>query len=219
MIKSIKTNSGDLPFFYDVISNLCALVFIIDLESMEYVWGNGKYLDMFGYQEEEIYLNTNEFAENYFHPNDRYIVNERFKYFKEETKDTWSGVYRIKHKKGHWVWVHSRLMVFKYNERGKPSQLIGTILDVSDSLNTHRTIFTLIKERIIDKKQGPVSRLTPREIEIIYWISRGYTYKEMAERLCIQPDTVNKHRKNILNKLNLKNTASLINFAKETGLV
>ena len=48
-------------------------------------------------------------------------------------------------------------------------------------------------------------------------IALGNTNKEIADKLYIQPDTVNKHKK-ILNKLNLNNVASLIKFANETGL-
>jgi DNA-binding CsgD family transcriptional regulator len=218
-MENVLTNSGDGPFFKEVISKLCASIFIIDLESMEYIWGNGRYHDMLGYHEEEIFLNIREFAEKYFHPDDKRIVKERLDYFRNPKNKTWSGVYRIKHKEGYWVWVYSKIMVFKYDELGKPQQLIGLVLDAFENFKTIKRISKYFKERIKTNNIATISKLTHREIEIICLISVGKTYKEIAEKLHIQPDTVNKHRKNILDKLELNNVASLVNFANETGLV
>jgi DNA-binding NarL/FixJ family response regulator len=54
--------------------------------------------------------------------------------------------------------------------------------------------------------------LSLREIEIIKLIKEGHSSKEIAAALWISVKTVEVHRYNILKKLNLKNSASLINF-------
>lgn len=218
-METIKANSGDLSFLKDVISNLCASIFIIDLDSLKYIWGNGRYFDMFGYHEDEIFMDTQEFAENYFHPDDKKVISERIKYFRNNKNKTWSGVYRIKHKSGYWVWVYSKVMVFKYDEAGNPKQLIGLVLDAFENFRTVKRISTLFKERIKAENLSIISKLTNREIEIICLIAMGDNYKEIADKLRIQPDTVNKHRKKVFNKLGLNNIASLVKFAHETGLV
>ena len=46
-------------------------------------------------------------------------------------------------------------------------------------------------------------------------IIQGHTSTEIASKLFISPRTVDKHRTNLLKKLNLKNTASLVRFALE----
>lgn len=61
--------------------------------------------------------------------------------------------------------------------------------------------------------------LSAREIEIIKLIAEGNTNKEIAEKLFLSTLTVNTHRKNILSKLQIKNTASLIKFAIESKLI
>jgi DNA-binding NarL/FixJ family response regulator len=66
--------------------------------------------------------------------------------------------------------------------------------------------------------QATDEHLTPREIEIIRFISEGMTNHEIAERLFLSPSTIDTHRKNILAKLELKNTASLIRYAAEHKL-
>lgn len=64
-------------------------------------------------------------------------------------------------------------------------------------------------------KKGEKSLITPREKEVISYLIKGYTSAEIAEKLFISPRTVDKHRTNILKKLNQKNTAGLVRFALE----
>lgn len=61
--------------------------------------------------------------------------------------------------------------------------------------------------------------LTDREREVLKLIGEGLTNLEIAERLFISPLTVDSHRKNLITKLQARNTASLIRIASEKGLL
>jgi DNA-binding NarL/FixJ family response regulator len=61
--------------------------------------------------------------------------------------------------------------------------------------------------------------LTSREREILKLIAEGYKNKEIADDLCISVKTVEKHRANLMEKLNLHNVQGLTAFAIERGLV
>jgi len=61
--------------------------------------------------------------------------------------------------------------------------------------------------------------ISEREIEIITLIAEGYTNVEIAEKLFLSPHTVNTHRKNILQKLGVNNTAAIVMYAVKTQLV
>lgn len=61
--------------------------------------------------------------------------------------------------------------------------------------------------------------LSLREQEIITLIAEGLTNTQIAEKLFLSPHTVNTHRKNIMNKLGVKNTASIVMYAVKTNLV
>jgi len=63
------------------------------------------------------------------------------------------------------------------------------------------------------------SDLSHREIQILKSISHGNTNKEIAKQLCISSRTVETHRRNIIRKLNVKNTAELISHAVSEGLI
>ena len=61
--------------------------------------------------------------------------------------------------------------------------------------------------------------LTSREIEVLELICQEYTAKEIAEKLFISHRTVEGHRKNLIDKLGVKNTAGLIVKAIKEDLV
>jgi DNA-binding NarL/FixJ family response regulator len=61
--------------------------------------------------------------------------------------------------------------------------------------------------------------LTQREREILKLIAEGYKNKEIADDLCISVKTVEKHRSNLMEKLNLHNVQALTTYAIEKGLV
>ncbi|OFY93954.1 MAG: hypothetical protein A3K10_14905 [Bacteroidetes bacterium RIFCSPLOWO2_12_FULL_31_6] len=62
-----------------------------------------------------------------------------------------------------------------------------------------------------DNFQG--TGLSEREIEVLKYIAAGDTNKEAGEKLFISPRTVETHRRNILSKLDVKNTAEMIKYA------
>ena len=62
-------------------------------------------------------------------------------------------------------------------------------------------------------------KLTRREVDIIRLVCREYSSKQIAAELHLSEFTVSTHRKNIQRKLNIKNVAGLVAFAKEHQLV
>ena len=67
--------------------------------------------------------------------------------------------------------------------------------------------------------QRKLSRsLTAREREVLKFLSEGKSNSEVAEVLRISIRTVETHRANIMNKLDLRNTAELVRYAIEHGL-
>lgn len=61
--------------------------------------------------------------------------------------------------------------------------------------------------------------LTPREKELLKNIVDGNTNIEIADKMCLGVETINSYRKNLLLKLNAKNTAVLVRMAIEEKLV
>ena len=81
-------------------------------------------------------------------------------------------------------------------------------------------IKNILSEQVIngeDQNTG-LNALSQREIEIINFIKKGFSSKEIAESLEISVKTVEVHRYNVLKKLNLKNSAALVNYINNSQL-
>jgi two-component system invasion response regulator UvrY len=78
---------------------------------------------------------------------------------------------------------------------------------------------TILSEQAFDEESNAgINSLSNRELEIIKYIKDGLSSKEISTELNISLKTVEVHRHNILKKLNLKNSAALVNFINEAGL-
>ncbi|WP_300603594.1 response regulator transcription factor [Niabella sp.] len=69
------------------------------------------------------------------------------------------------------------------------------------------------------KDNIPAVVLTRREQEVLALIAEGFTNNEMAQRLFVSVATVDTHRKNLLTKLDAKNTAALVRKAVQLALI
>jgi DNA-binding NarL/FixJ family response regulator len=69
------------------------------------------------------------------------------------------------------------------------------------------------------KKESTWDSLTQREKEVLKLVGEGYQNKYISDYLCISIKTVEKHRANIMEKLDLHNASALTAYAFEKGLV
>ncbi|MGB5760761.1 MAG: response regulator transcription factor [Acidimicrobiales bacterium] len=72
--------------------------------------------------------------------------------------------------------------------------------------------------RRMSKAAGGVQPLSEREREVLQYVARGHTYKEIGEELFISPKTVENHVRNILGKLHLNRKQELVRYALEHGI-
>jgi two-component system invasion response regulator UvrY len=76
-----------------------------------------------------------------------------------------------------------------------------------------------LSKQIFEEDDTPdISKLSEREVEVLKHIKDGLSSKEIANQLFLSARTVEVHRSNILKKLNLKNTASLLKFIHNSSL-
>lgn len=90
-----------------------------------------------------------------------------------------------------------------------------------DSSLSHSVVKRLVdmpeqELRISDKSYGS---LTAREQQVLRMVAEGRSTKDIAADLFISPKTVDNHRANIMEKLNLHNTIDLVRYAAKLGLI
>lgn len=103
------------------------------------------------------------------------------------------------------------------SKNAEPEEIVSAIRRV---LKGELAISQLTPESVLpifNMESGPV--LTRRETEVLQLISEGLTNKEIADRLFVSQSTVDSHRKNLLHKFGVLNTAALIAQAVKSGKI
>jgi DNA-binding NarL/FixJ family response regulator len=72
--------------------------------------------------------------------------------------------------------------------------------------------------RRLARASGPVQPLSDREREVLQYVARGHSYREIGEQLFISQKTVENHVRNILGKLHLNRRQELVRYALEHGI-
>ena len=64
-----------------------------------------------------------------------------------------------------------------------------------------------------------IQTISPREREVLRLIAYEYTTKEIAQQLYLSPYTIDSHRKRMMERLQVKNTAGLIRMGFQNGFL
>ncbi len=101
------------------------------------------------------------------------------------------------------------------------NELMTAIVEVNDGKKyICEEIKNILAQQELEENgdKNDLNSLSRRELDIVKLIKDGLSSKEIALKLDISIKTVEVHRYNILKKLNLKNTAALVNFINTQGL-
>ena len=100
-------------------------------------------------------------------------------------------------------------------------ELIQAILDVNEGkiyiCNEVKSIIVNMEITSSEVKSN-LNSLSKRELEVVSYVTQGKSSKEISSELNLALKTIEVHRYNILKKLNLPNTASLVSYANHFGI-
>lgn len=108
-------------------------------------------------------------------------------------------------------------------KRAAPDDLVAAVRAVAQgNVFLHATLARFLMRDMMQQGAEPSGEddgLTPREQEVLTLIAEGLTSREIAQQLVISPKTVDRHRENIMSKLNLHTRAELVRYAVSRGLL
>lgn len=108
--------------------------------------------------------------------------------------------------------IHGYLL--KNSETNEIKQAMKTVLTGRRYYKTN-----LPKEQLQRLMANKGSVLTPREKEVVQLTSLGYTNIQIGEQLSISPKTVENHKANVMEKLNLTERYELVQYALKNSLI
>ncbi|MBP7555376.1 MAG: response regulator transcription factor [Chitinophagaceae bacterium] len=91
--------------------------------------------------------------------------------------------------------------------------------DAIQAVMTGKTYLSIEVAQALRETGNEIPLITRREKEVLLLVADGFTNAEIAEKLFISVPTVNTHRKSLLSKFNVNNTAGLIKIAAKHNLV
>jgi len=217
---------------FSLISRSC--IFMVDVFKKRYDFASENFSRLFGYNPAwiETIREQGDMLEERIHPDDRaqlmkyQIEHGQFIYsLPPENRNDYQQIFQIRilNTKHQYVNVVSRHQVLQQDRNGKAWIVMGA-MDISPD----QVLSEKVKRTVINKKTGEIiiptffsenTQLTPREVEILSLIHKGFISKKIAHMLQISIYTVNNHRKSIFAKLNASNVVEAINVARDSGII
>ncbi len=115
------------------------------------------------------------------------------------------------------IGVHSYLL-----KNAEPEEMHLAICSVIDSHFYYNQLVSNALRKKVEASTAHLSKktdLTNREIEIVRLICQEMTMKEISDALFISDQTVQTHRKNLMKKIDARNSVSIVRFALQNGIV
>ncbi|MCX2743043.1 LuxR C-terminal-related transcriptional regulator [Mangrovivirga sp. M17] len=157
------------------------------------------------------------------------IVNEIIRLpEKQRLKTNFQLHYRLKNGSGKYINISDGHIPIALNNEGIPYLFLSQVTVLgSGGKSKPKGILMCLNENneydIIFKTPDKASKedlcLSKREIEVLNYVGKGLTSKDIAEKIHVSKETVDKHRKNIIKKLDVNNVVEAYSKAKRAELL
>lgn len=158
----------------------------------------------------------------------KWVITRHLKYGDSfDAKQSMSGV-KVKHQDGHIMCVMFRQFPLETTDDGVATVSAITIDDITHLMKsdfywgriecgiTTKKIHHLIS---LDNKDVPQDILSDREKNIVQLLAQGKESKEIGSELFISSHTVDNHRRNMINRIGVRDTTGLIQICKMVGII
>ena len=109
--------------------------------------------------------------------------------------------------------------LLKNSDMNEVKTALETVYDGGNYFSSELLQNLVTNLRTNKEKKKPENELSEREVEVLILICQGFNNQEIADQLFISKRTVDKHRANILEKSQCKNTAQLVMYAIKNKMV
>lgn len=218
------------------------IIHVIDYTQRRHVGISGPIKNMFGYQAQTVMENGLDFVIDIFQKDDFRIYNEAIfsrltTVLKETPQDrhdeyVFSFNYRMRKANGEWMHLYQQGSYITDPVTLLPLFSIALVTDISPIKRDNSMVFTVDQKRNDERffrynnlvteyfyPDPDEAKLSKREKEILGWLAEGLSSKQIAAKLYLSESTVVIHRKNMLKKTNAKNSAELIRYGIQRGLI
>lgn len=194
------------------------MISVFDIRKNQFLYCNDCFKSILGYKADEIIRGGWEFWYKKMKPEEAGIIQNKINLLLRKPqlgkhREVLSFTYHIKDIFSKWYFVSHELSLYHFK---KNFFVLNYLYDISQIERI---------EYFFGKTQNPVNRngnnitISKREKEVLMLIAEGFSSKQIADELYISNHTAIKHRKNLIEKFDVKNTAQLIREASRFFLL
>ncbi|MET3503169.1 DNA-binding NarL/FixJ family response regulator [Mucilaginibacter rubeus] len=218
-----KTFTQKLSDIQSIADDLPSALIIHEVETLQIVYMNSVGLDILGTTLGELQaIGPDAYHVKYFNTEDsNEYVPKILHLIKSKTQEQVSYFQQVRVPDNpEWQLFVSNTKVFARNDAGDATYML-TIASRLDPVHHITTKVNRLMNEIAFLRHNNLLflTLTRREKEILKYIAMGMSSAEISTKLFIAPATAETHRKNIKNKLHLKNNYDAVMFAQAYNLV
>lgn len=225
LLEKVKENRQILEFSenlgLDELKKVCdasqQMVSVFEMHNYTYsmVHCNKSAYAFLGVTEEEVNKLGFKYILKIIHPDNISAVYMLVKYFKnaDNFNKVFSYTFYLNSSNG-WEWTYASVQPATFNEDGTVRYMIGVGCSINDLLKS-KDQFKLFRKNLnfFEENIDKYLSMTTREKEILKLITEEFSSNEIAEKLSISPYTVDTHRKNLIDKLDVKSSIGLAKYA------
>lgn len=203
-----------------VLDHVPAVIFLVDAERNRITWINSRVKAMLGYTVEQAETGGTKFLRELLPSDDFRQLQQATEFFEKRKGDEFKTVLHMRDAFGEEHKMNTTFAPAERLDKNKIKSFICIALDVTRQTETQQELKQLLRQMTTDSDSDSVVRsITRREYDILRLIAKEFSTKQIAEELNISVPTVETHRRNLLRKVGVKNTAGLVRFAVEQMIV
>ena len=201
------------------------IIYIYNIIEQKNVYSNNGIMTVLGYSVKEIQNSGDNLISKLMHPDDFviYCNNTIPKYQTTKDGEFIEHEYRMKNKKGNWVWLYTKESIFKRLDNGKPSQIFGITTDITERKKIEQELIKSEKlNRALTQTAADAIITTDFDGNVTSWNNAakklfGYNYSDIINNnvdIIIPSRYKERHREGI-NRLKTDTTRKLKNKSHE----
>lgn len=210
---------------------------IFDASKATYSYVSQSMEQMLGYSISELTKGGLGFINKITHPDDAEgvikILNQELDFLTslptaDRLNHRSSFDYRIIRPDSSYIRVLQRNLILHLDDEGNPQHMLMVFSDITHIKKDDSRILNINVERdygftytyhVNGHTMVREPFLSKRELQILRLLAKGHSSKKIAEELFISVHTVETHRRNMLEKVNVGDTSKLVNFAMIAGII
>jgi len=212
-ISAIEAIAQDIP----------GVIIIHNIEDGSVVYMSKRGLDILGVTLQEVIDMAADYHANFFNPEEsKEYVPKLLSHLERNNDDEILSLFQQVRPlvKEAWTWYLTSVKIFMRDEDGKPILTIGVALPVDPQHHITSKVSRLLEENnFLRKNLKKFTTLGKREKEVLKWLALGRSSSEIANELFISVSTVETHRKNIRQKLEVSTSYQLSQYARAFDLI